>query len=309
MSIKEISFASNNGRDQVKAWSYSPLGKPRGVIQIIHGFGEHSRRYMHMIGTFQAAGFIVYADDHIGHGKTAVDGKTLGDPHSKDYMTYIQDEKILHDIAVTENPGIPYMVFGHSWGSMLARAYAAYFGEDINALMLCGLVSQMKGCEIELCDAEFKAAYEKDPYQSGAEWMARAFLDMTERVDGSSNPNDWIASDPLVVADHANDTFNSFDVTLQLVWDFVQLYGFVESNKWAPMVPNKIPVYLMSGDQDPCGNYGEGLYHTANLLASSGNKVQVKAYSGYRHEIHNELAIRDEVEQGLISFLDSVLSK
>lgn len=309
MSIKEIQFPSNNGRDTVKAWSYSPLGEPRGVIQLIHGFGEHSRRYMHMIGTFQAAGFVVYADDHIGHGKTAVDGGTLGDPHSKDYMTYLKDEKALHDIAVKDYPGVPYIVFGHSWGSMLARAYAAFFGGDLTALMLCGIVSQMKGCDIELQDPAFKAAYEKNPYQSGAEWMARTFLDMTERVPGSTNPNDWIASDLRVVADHAGDPFNSFDVTLQLVWDFVQLYGFIESEKWAPMVPNKIPVYLMSGDQDPCGNYGEGLYHTANMLAASGNKVQVKAYAGYRHEIHNELTIRDEVEGGLIAFLDHVLAK
>ena len=81
-----------------------------------------------VISRFQAADFVVYADDHIGHGKTAVDSGTLGDPHSKDYHTYLADEKALHDIAVKEYPDIPYMVFGHSWGSMLARAYAAERG-------------------------------------------------------------------------------------------------------------------------------------------------------------------------------------
>ena len=53
--------------------------------------------------------------------------------------------------------------------------------------------------------------------------------------------------------------------------------------------------------------YGEDLYHVANLLANSGNKVAVKAYSGYRHEIHNELDIRDEVEAGLVAFVNGVL--
>ena len=66
MSIREINFPSANGRDTIKAWAYTPLGKPRAVIQLIHGFGEHSRRYLHMISKFQAAGFVVYADDHIG---------------------------------------------------------------------------------------------------------------------------------------------------------------------------------------------------------------------------------------------------
>ena len=74
------------------------------------------------------------------------------------------------------------------------------------------------------------------------------------------------------------------------------------------MVPAKIPVYLISGDQDPCGNYGEGLYHVANLLARTGNKTTTRAYTGYRHEIHNELELRDEVEDGLIAFVDGVLA-
>ena len=99
MSIREISFPSANGRDTIKAWSYSPLGEPKGVIQLIHGYGEHSRRYLHMISKFNQAGYVVFADDHLGHGKTGVDGGTLGDPHSGGYMTYLKDEKSLHDIA------------------------------------------------------------------------------------------------------------------------------------------------------------------------------------------------------------------
>ncbi len=307
MSIREISFPSNNGRDTVKAWAYSPLGKPRGIIQLIHGYGEHSRRYLHMIGKFQQAGFVVYADDHIGHGKTGYDGGTLGDPHSGGWETYIRDEKSLHDIAVADYPGIPYLVFGHSWGSMIARAYAALYGSDITALMLCGLCSQWQGCEDAYTNEDLKAAMAADPYQNAGEWFARVFSGMTDRIDSPNSAADWIANDPNVVSDHAGDMFNTFDTTLELVWDFVQLYHFIESPQWAPMVPASIPVYLIAGDQDPCGNYGEGLYHVANLLARSGNKTVTRAYTGYRHEIHNELAIRDQVEDALVDFLNSVL--
>jgi alpha-beta hydrolase superfamily lysophospholipase len=42
----------------VKAWAYSPLGKPKGIIQLIHGYGEHSRRYLHMIVKFNEAGYV-----------------------------------------------------------------------------------------------------------------------------------------------------------------------------------------------------------------------------------------------------------
>ena len=111
MSIREISFPSSNGRDTIKAWSYSPLGEPKAVVQIMHGFGEHSRRYLHMISKFNEAGYVVFADDHLGHGKTGVDSGTLGDPHSGGYMTFLKDEKALHDIAKTAYPGLPYFVF------------------------------------------------------------------------------------------------------------------------------------------------------------------------------------------------------
>ena len=55
--------------------------------------------------------------------------------------------------------------------------------------------------------------------------------------------------------------------------------------------------------------YGEGLYHVANTLINTGHKVKVKAYSGYRHEVHNEPDLRDEVEAGLISFIEDTLNK
>ena len=308
MSIREISFPSANGRDTVKAWAYTPLDpNPKGVIQIIHGYGEHSRRYLHMIGKFQAAGYVVYADDHIGHGKTGYDGGTLGDPHSGGFMTYLKDEKALHDIAAADWPGLPYIIFGHSWGSMLARGYAALWGDDLTSLVLCGVCSQWQGCEDAYVNEELKAAMAADPHQPAGEWFGRVFSGMTDRIPNPISAADWIANDPRVVADHAGDMFNTFDTTLELVWDFVELYNFIENEEWAAKVPARLPVYLIAGDQDPCGNYGEGLYHVANLLANSGNYTKVKAYSGYRHEIHNELNLRDEVEDGVLSFIDDTL--
>lgn len=54
-------------------WIYVPASKPKGIIHIIHGFGEHSRMYLHMIVSFMEEDYIVCADDHVGHGKTAIE--------------------------------------------------------------------------------------------------------------------------------------------------------------------------------------------------------------------------------------------
>ena len=77
--LHEVSFRSFNERDEVQGWIYVPACEPKGIIQLVHGFGEHSRRYLHMIVAFMDAGYIVAADDHVGHGKTAVVNGTWGD--------------------------------------------------------------------------------------------------------------------------------------------------------------------------------------------------------------------------------------
>ena len=54
--------------------------------------------------------------------------------------------------------------------------------------------------------------------------------------------------------------------------------------------------------------WGEGVYQTANWLASTGHNVKTKLYSGYRHEIHNYDDIKADVEAGIVAFFDGILA-
>lgn len=311
MSLREIEFASHNGRDTIKGWVYTPIRQPRAVVQIVHGFGEHSRRYLHMIGAMQDAGFVVCADDHAAHGKTAHDAGTWGDPGDKGFATYIEDEHTLRRLVGKDFPGLPHVMFGHSWGSMIARGYAAAHGEGLAGLVLCGVCAQLKGADILAREGKLRAAVaDGRGGEDGGAFQAALFAGMTDRFDNPRSPNDWIAADPDVVADHASDPFNNLTnpPTTQLIHDFVELYRHIEADDWAGKVPAALPIYLIAGDMDPCGNYGEGLYHVANMLRETDHKrVKVRAYSGERHEIHNEPHLRQEVEKGIIDFIASVI--
>ena len=54
-------------------------------------------------------------------------------------------------------------------------------------------------------------------------------------------------------------------------------------------------------------NFGEGAYHVGNKLVESGHgDVRVRVYPGYRHEVHNEPDIRDDVAHELIAFATRV---
>lgn len=309
MAIREISFPSHNGRDTIKGWVYVPIRRPRAIVQIVHGFGEHSRRYLHMILRMLDAGFIICADDHVAHGKTASDSNTWGDPGDTGFLTTIEDEHTLHDMMTIDFPRLPYFMFGHSWGSMIARGYTALYGNDIAGTVYCGTVSCLDNMPAlyEELKAAIEAGKAKEP---GGEYMGKLFAGMTDRYVSPNGPNDWIALDADVVTDHGKDPFNNLTnpPTIQLMYDFATLYSFIEAENWAPKVPVSLPIYLIAGDQDPVGKFGEGVYHVANMLWNSGHRdVTTRIYSGYRHEIHNEPPIRDDVEQGIIDFINRVL--
>ena len=91
---------------------------------------------------------------------------------------------------------------------------------------------------------------------------------------------------------------------IQAMWLMEQ----IEGTKWADKVPIDLPIYNIAGDQDPVGEYGVGVYQVSNWLIQTGHTVTTKLYSGYRHEIHNYAEIKNEVEAGIIAFMDGILS-
>ena len=126
--MANVSVYNMEGNEAV---SYTHLDVYKRQVQIIHGFGEHSRRYLHMIASFVEAGYIVAADDHVGHGKTAMMNDTWGDWGDGGFHTMMEDEHSLTKLVREKYPDLPYFLFGHSMGSFIARDYAAAYGKEL----------------------------------------------------------------------------------------------------------------------------------------------------------------------------------
>ena len=306
--LHEVSFTSYNERDQVQAWIYVPACKPNGIVQLIHGFGEHSRRYIHMILAFLDAGYIVAADDHVGHGKTAMVNNVWGDWGDKGYHTMMEDEHTLKKIVCEKYPNLPYFLFGHSMGSFITRDFIAKYGNELNGATICGTTGIFRGAKEvkeklkEIIDAGH--GEESDPNIVGSlmGWMC-------ERCGEVQIGNEWICHDPYVQKDHAQDPFDAFTrpTSNRSIYDFIQMILTIEGTQWAKKVPKKLPIYNIAGDQDPVGEYGLGVCQVSNWLVETGHHVTTKLYSGYRHEIHNYAEIKNEVEAGIIEFMNSNL--
>lgn len=305
--LHEVNFLSCNQRDTVCAWIYVPAAKPKGIVQLIHGFGEHSRRYLHMISAFLDAGYIVSADDHVGHGKTAMVNDTWGDWGDCGCHTMMEDEHTLTEIVKEKYPDLPYFLFGHSMGSFIARDYAAHYGSELTGVTICGTAGVFRGAD-ETAE-KLKVAVENGRgSESDPEFSAGLLGWMCERCESASLGNEWICSDPYVQKDHAEDPFDAFTkpTSNRSLLYFTQMMQTITGPQWAEKVPASLPFYNIGGDQDPVGEYGKGIYEVSNWLYDTGHHVTTKVYTGYRHEIHNYTDIRCEVEQGIIGFMDSL---
>lgn len=308
--LHEISFLSTNQRDQVQAWIYVPACKPKGIVQIIHGFGEHSRRYLHMISTFTEAGYIVAADDHVGHGKTAMIHNTWGDWGDGGPHTMMEDEHQLKTIVQEKYPNLPYFLFGHSMGSFIVRDFIATYGKELAGATICGTTGIFRGAH-QMAQKIQKAIEEGKGKESDPQFTIDLMGWMCERIPEATLGNEWICADPYVQKDHAEDPFDAFTkpTTNQALYDFTQMMECIEGTEWASKVPTDLPIYNIGGDQDPVGEYGQGIYEVTNWLVQTGHTVQTRVYSGYRHEIHNYPDIKQEVEQGVLDFMHHVLAK
>ncbi len=308
MSIREISFKSFNERDVIKGFIYTPIVQPKACVQVVHGFGEHSRRYIHLIYKLLDEGFVVCADDHVGHGLTAAFNDTWGDFGHKGYMTTTEDENTLRNLVLKDYPNLPYIMFGHSWGSMIARNYASVYGNGMTGLIICGTAAMLPNVP-DLAKEMKELIDEGKGSEVKPEFLMRMFAGMVDRYENPKTPNDWIATDQGVVLDHSQDPFNNLNnpPTIQSLYDVGHILQMIEGESWAEKVPKDLPIYNIAGDQDPVGNYGEGVYKVSNWLWNTGHKVTTKVYSNYRHEIHNEPEIREEVESGIIQFINSII--
>jgi alpha-beta hydrolase superfamily lysophospholipase len=126
---REWSYDGLHGTLVARTWRGSD--KPTHIVVIAHGYGEHVGRYEQLADALVGDGGVVYAVDHVGHGKSAGERVLV-----RDFEDIVADLHVLDQTARRENPGLPVVLLGHSMGGLIAARYAQRYGDTLAALVL-----------------------------------------------------------------------------------------------------------------------------------------------------------------------------
>ncbi len=255
-------------------------GTPRGVVQLLHGVGEHAGRYAVLIEALAEAGFTVYADDHRGHGRTGIrqheDPAKLGRLGKGGLRAAKEACWQLTGIIRAENPELPLVLIGHSWGSFLAQMLVNEHPDAWDAVVLSG------------------SALRTPTMLNAAPLNAR-----WEGADATGY--EWLSRDPAVWKEFDEDPLTTSVPLLKLFGpiEALRLYG-----RPARDLGHDIPMLLMVGRDDPVGG-PRSVHRLADEYRSrSGlSDVTTLVYPDARHEIFNELQ-QGEVRADLLAWLD-----
>lgn len=256
-------------------------GPVRAVIQLLHGVGEHAGRYGALIARLTAAGYTVYADDHRGHGRTGMeqhdgDASRLGRLGPGGLRAAKAACWQFTELIRAENPDVPLIIVGHSWGSFLTQMLVDEHPGAYDAVVLSGSALRWPG---SLNAGDLNAPW-KSTHATGVEWL-------------SSDPavGEAFLADPLTTTVPLAKLFG--------VVDAARLFG-----RPAKQLPPGLPVLLMVGRDDTVG--GPRSVHRladAYRTRSGLRDVTTLVYPDTRHEIFNEKR-QLEVQDDLLAWLD-----
>lgn len=290
----------------INAYKWVPTGEIKAIVQISHGMNEHILRYDGFAKFLSEKGYLIYGNDHLGHGQSLLEGEELGYISDSDGFNDMVDEmKTLTDIIREEHKDLKIFMFSHSMGSFLAQRYIEIYRDKIDGLILSGTngqppVALNMGISLSNLIMKVKGRREKSKLIE-----ALSFGSYNKKITQKRTYFDWLSRDEKEVDKYIEDPLcgNLFPVSF-----FHDLYigmKSIHNDEDLQNISKDLPIYIFGGSDDPVGNYGKGIVNLNNIYKRLGIKdVEYKLYEGGRHEMLNEIN-RLEVIIDILNWLEA----
>ena len=299
----EFKFLSENKKNSIYAKEWLPDCPPRGILQIAHGISEHIGRYNEFARfVSHKLGFVVVGNDYLGHGRTLTDNDVQGYFDHKDGWNIVTaDLHRLYKIESRKYPGLPYFLLGHSMGSFLVQTFMA----DYDCTGLDGVILSATGQPPRRLLRGALALVRSEKRILGPSYRTHRAVgrDLRGNFPHLGIFSGWITSDRAKVEEYFSDPLRVPSPTFGLLEDMFEGMLYVSDKNTLKKMPKSLPVYFFSGNRDPVGEYGKGVFRIYERFLELGcSDLYLKIYRG-RHEMLNELC-RDAVCTDVCKWID-----
>lgn len=311
--MKSRNFTFKGGEDleiYVYKWEPEEEIKIKGVLQIAHGMAETAGRYEDFAKVLTNNGYIVYINDHRGHGKTAKTIENVGYLSSKDgFKWLLEDMHTLTDIIKRENENLPIFLLGYSMGSFLTQKYIMTYGNGLKGAILYGSNGR-QGLILKIGLLISKLQMIKNGAREKSQILHNMIFKEYNKVFKPNRTEfDWLNRDEKEVDKYIEDPFCGTVFTCSFYYEFFKCLIEIENKKNLINVPKDLPLYIFSGSKDPVGNCGKGIKRLVETYKNLGVKdITFKLYEDGRHCMLNEIN-KDEVVDDILQWLQRIDKK
>lgn len=239
---------------------WRPDGEPRAVLAIVHGFGEHSGRYMNVVNHLVPRGYAIYSFDHRGHGRSP--GQR---GHINSWEEFRQDVRAFLQMVSAQEPGRPLFLMGHSMGGLIVLEYALHYPEGLNGVIASGPVLAQVGISPVLM------------------MVARLLSRIWPRFATNSGLDATaISRDPEVVAAYRADPLVHSTATARLGTEMgrATLWTHEHASEW------RLPLLILHGGADRLVPPEGSRRFYENVPVADKERYE---YEGGYHEPHNDV--------------------
>jgi len=297
----------SKGAGRIHGCRWTPEGEPKAVVQILHGIAEFVERYDDFANFLTRHGFLVVAEDHMGHGQS-INGEGIRGYFHGGWFTAIEDSMQLMQDVKTDYSDLPYILFGHSMGSFMARTILCKYPDcGLTAAVICGTGWQPAfalPALIRVVEAVCKKSGETDPNEK---LQNLVFGSYNRKVEHPRTPFDWLSRDSKIVDAYIAHPLCGFTASSGLLRDMMKGIHYIEQSKNLQNMNKKLPVFFIAGGDDPVGSYGKGVQTCADAFRKNGMEdVSVRIYPLCRHEILNEWG-REDIYEDVLHWIGKYL--
>ena len=289
MAVDQFSYRSADGRQLAGyRWAADDGQTGAGVVVLVHGMGEHLRRYDHVADALTAKGYVVYGHDHRGHGASLAADDEPGHLGRNGWSALVDDLNLVIAQAKSDHPGLPVVMVAHSMGSFATQQFLLDHGTDVDAVALTGTAA------LDLLEPALDLSSESDLSAFNAPFQpARTNFD-------------WLARDESIVDAYLADPLCGFGIDSTSAKDMFAGARRLADPAEVARMPRDLPVYVAVVSKDPVNAGLTLLWALVDRYRAAGlGDVTVRVYDDGRHDILNETN-RAEVIDDLLQWLHRV---